>query len=38
MKTAKLAVVAMLSLGVGSSNADNGEEAGNVAKGAMSWI
>ena len=31
MKTAILATAAMLSLGVGSSYADNGEDAGNVA-------
>jgi hypothetical protein len=31
MKTANLATAAMLSLGVGSSYADNGEDAGNVA-------
>jgi hypothetical protein len=31
MKTAILAAAAMLSLGVGSSYADNGEDAGNVA-------
>jgi hypothetical protein len=31
MKTANLATAEMLSLGVGSSYADNGEDAGNVA-------
>jgi hypothetical protein len=31
MKTANLATAATLSLGVGSSYADNGEDAGNVA-------
>jgi hypothetical protein len=31
MKTANLAPAALLSLGVGSSYADNGEDAGNVA-------